>query len=119
MGASLTWAQMEAKADRLKVRALTEIQRIEHDQREKAKKLERDYAKRLATVNLHANALAAAGRLRDPGRSDCDGSDCACTGTAGRKLSAEFDAFLKREARRADELHEYAMTCWKFVNGVE
>ncbi len=98
------------------------------------------YAADIAQLNTRlANALAGP-RLRDThSRPTPPAQTCTNTGAVkeeaaradipqefagvregeGVELSPEMDAFLKKEAARADEAAIYANSCWRFVNKIE
>lgn len=81
-----------------------------------------EYEKKIASIRASANV---AGGLYDPGgrwqSSSCptaskgDTATLESTADSG-KLSDELTKYLWSEAKRADEVAEYAMSCHRFVN---
>ena len=82
------------------------------------------YTKQIADIRSRAN-VANGVRFIDPfGRDSCSGTGQAATGNpapstaaaSGGQLSAELSDFLRAETLRADEVSEYAQSCYRFVN---
>jgi hypothetical protein len=87
-----------------------------------ARKSENDYQKKIAAIR---NAPIAGG-LYDPARrwqsGNCPESSQDSTGASenpaeSTRLSGVAEQFLYAEAKRADEVMAWAMSCYSFVNG--
>ena len=86
-----------------------------------SRKADNDYAKNVAAIR---NAPVSNG-LYDPSRrwvsSNCPAAGKGNPGTLenaaeSSRLSGEAEQFLYSEAKRADEVAEYAMSCYRYVN---
>lgn len=88
-----------------------------------SRKADNDYAKNVAAIR---NAPIGGG-LYDPSRrwanSNCPATSPGNTGTPensaeSSRLSGVSEQFLYAEAKRADEVAEYAMSCYRYVNAI-
>lgn len=123
MGCGLTFHLMGQARERASTRALMIVLEAERNAARKAADIERRYRARLDANRRDADRLRAAvdaGRLRDTGtRCSSSGGTVGAEGcAAGRQLSDEVARFLESEARRADELHSWAMACKEYVDGL-
>jgi len=90
-----------------------------------ARNSDAEYEKKIAAIRAAAN-VGGGLRLIDPERWDsrtCAPADKGDTGTskdatASREFLGELESFLRAEASRADEIAAYAMSCYRFVNGL-
>ena len=92
--------------------------RMELDANERAREIDRLHQLQVRELNQKlaaANKRADARGLHDNNASKTGRAIYYSDGTTGWRLSSEAAGFLRAEAKRADELSQWAQSCWAWV----
>ena len=117
-------ANQKQEASKLLASETAKAEKVTQGWIDYSRKADDDYAKKVAAIRT----APIGGGLYDSSRrwisSNCPAASKGNTGTPENtaeqsRLSGVAEQFLYSEAKRADEVAEYAMSCYRYVNKLE